>query len=183
MLLFGPMETLLDIKEVYPESPQGPSPLKVKEVWADDRRYIVCLNESRPGKMNWIGYSGDSISNYERSSSVPDFRLKKERDTMPVEGPINIGTANKRVDPNRFLGEGGPISRLANKFPGVNCSSGHHDVFQVKIDEFFGFGITGERMRNIFNIPGMVPAVAIGYDALMTDANTLWLYSNSKYFE
>jgi len=37
-------------KEVYPERPQGPSPLKVKEVWADDRRYVVCLNEKQARK-------------------------------------------------------------------------------------------------------------------------------------
>jgi transposase len=37
-------------KEVYPERPQGPSPLKVKDVWADDRRYVVCLNEKQARK-------------------------------------------------------------------------------------------------------------------------------------
>jgi transposase len=37
-------------KEVYPEGPQGPSPLKIKEVWVDDRRYIVCLNEKQARK-------------------------------------------------------------------------------------------------------------------------------------
>jgi transposase len=37
-------------KEVYPERHQGPSPLKVKEVWADDRRYVVCLNEKQARK-------------------------------------------------------------------------------------------------------------------------------------
>lgn len=33
-------------KEVYPQgaSRKGPSPLKVKEVWVEGRRYIVCLN-------------------------------------------------------------------------------------------------------------------------------------------
>jgi len=29
---------------------KGPSPLKVKEVWVDDRRYIVCLNEKQARK-------------------------------------------------------------------------------------------------------------------------------------
>jgi transposase len=37
-------------KEVHPEKASGPSPLKVKEVWVDDRRYIVCLNEKQDRK-------------------------------------------------------------------------------------------------------------------------------------
>jgi transposase len=39
-------------KEVYPERGRSkdPSPLKVKEVWVDDRRYIVCLNEEQRRK-------------------------------------------------------------------------------------------------------------------------------------
>ena len=37
-------------KEVRPEKKSGPSPLKVKEVWVDDRRYIVCLNEKQARK-------------------------------------------------------------------------------------------------------------------------------------
>jgi transposase len=37
-------------KEVRPMGTQGPSPLQVKEVWVDDRRYIVCLNEKQARK-------------------------------------------------------------------------------------------------------------------------------------
>lgn len=37
-------------QEVHPETKSGPSPLKVKEVWVDDRRYIVCLNEKQARK-------------------------------------------------------------------------------------------------------------------------------------
>ena len=37
-------------KEVHPMGTKGPSPLKVKEVWVDDRRYIVCLNEKQAWK-------------------------------------------------------------------------------------------------------------------------------------
>jgi hypothetical protein len=39
-------------KEVYPErrKKKDPSPLKVKEVWVDDRRYVVCLNEEEARK-------------------------------------------------------------------------------------------------------------------------------------
>ena len=37
---------------VYPDSigKKDPTPLKVKEVWVDDRRYIVCLNEKQAEK-------------------------------------------------------------------------------------------------------------------------------------
>ena len=39
-------------REVYPEgrSSKDPSPLKVKEVLVDDRRYILCLNERQARK-------------------------------------------------------------------------------------------------------------------------------------
>jgi transposase len=39
-------------EEVYPRSPdsKAPSPLKVKEVWIGDRRYIVCRNEAQAEK-------------------------------------------------------------------------------------------------------------------------------------
>lgn len=40
-------------REVYPEKTEGtkgPSPLKVKEVWVNDHRYIICLNEKQARK-------------------------------------------------------------------------------------------------------------------------------------
>jgi transposase len=37
-------------EEVHPPGMKGASPLKVKEVWVDDRRYIVCLNEKQARK-------------------------------------------------------------------------------------------------------------------------------------
>jgi hypothetical protein len=39
-------------EEVSPKSdePKAPAPLKVKEVWVDDRRYVVCLNEDQAVK-------------------------------------------------------------------------------------------------------------------------------------
>jgi transposase len=37
-------------EEVHPQGVKGASPLKVKEVWVDDRRYIVCLNEKQARK-------------------------------------------------------------------------------------------------------------------------------------
>jgi transposase len=39
-------------EEVYPKSAEAkaPSPLKVKEVWVDERRYVVCLNEDQATK-------------------------------------------------------------------------------------------------------------------------------------
>ena len=37
-------------EEVHPQGMKGLSPLKVKEVWVGDRRYIVCLNEKQARK-------------------------------------------------------------------------------------------------------------------------------------
>jgi len=39
-------------EQVYPKSkdPKAPSPLKVKQVWVEDRRYVVCVNEDQATK-------------------------------------------------------------------------------------------------------------------------------------
>ena len=39
-------------REVYPRNTdaKAPTPLKVKEVWVEDRRYIVCQNEDQAQK-------------------------------------------------------------------------------------------------------------------------------------
>ena len=71
----------------------------------------------------------------------------------PVEGANNIGTQSAPVDSSSFWAEGGPLSRVANTIPGINAIAGFHDVLQVSLGE----GIA----RNIFNIPGMLPATVI----------------------
>lgn len=45
-------QDLAGYKEVYPESAssKAPAPLKVKEVWKDDRRYILCYNRKQARK-------------------------------------------------------------------------------------------------------------------------------------
>jgi hypothetical protein len=79
--------------------------------------------------------------------------VDKKPSQAPVEGANNIGTQNNPVDPSSFWAEGGPLSRVVNIIPGMNSIAGFHDVLQVSLSE----GVA----RNIFNIPGMLPATAI----------------------
>jgi hypothetical protein len=62
--------------------------------------------------------------------------------------------------------EGGPVSTIANYIPGVNEVAGMHDVFQI-----FHSNWGGDTARNILNVPGMLPAAAITYGALVTDVS------------
>jgi hypothetical protein len=45
------------------------------------------------------------------------------------------------------------------------------DIFQINIDQYLG-----NFARNVFNIPGMLPAAAITYSALMTDYSAVINY-------
>lgn len=86
----------------------------------------------------------------------------KDRLTMPYEGVNNIGEANRVVNPDAIWGEGGRMSRLMNRLPGVSAVAGMHDVFQVRFDQIGGAGL-----RGALNIPGMPVAAALTYPALM----------------
>ncbi len=86
---------------VHPKRVQSddPSPLKVKEVWVEDRRYIVCLNEDearkdaadreaivaalreqlRRGDKSLVGNKGDR--RYLSGSDSPPFRIDEAKVT------------------------------------------------------------------------------------------------------
>ncbi len=84
--------------------------------------------------------------------------------TMPVEGANNIGTQNAKLDPDCIACEGGAFSNTLNKVPGINAVAGVHDVFQVSL----GTGIA----RDIFNVPGMIPAALLTYAAALSQPLT-----------
>jgi hypothetical protein len=106
--------------------------------------------------------------NYDTTWESGGDAVEKERYTYPVKGANNIGVQG---DPNHWAREGSFISRFANKIPGVNAVGGLHDVFQVNLD-IFGGNFT----RNVFNMPGMLPAAAITYSALVTDYSAVVNY-------
>jgi RHS repeat-associated protein len=86
----------------------------------------------------------------------------KGRYQGPVEGANNFGNAQSVVDPGDFFGEGGQLSRLMNRVPGVNAVAGFHDVMQVGWDRWGGAGL-----RSWLNVPGMPVAAAVTYPALL----------------
>ncbi|MGB2741705.1 MAG: FG-GAP-like repeat-containing protein [Cognaticolwellia sp.] len=123
--------------------------------FADGAKFAFAAAMMRYGYNKLVGYDttwesgGDSV--------------QKRADTPPVYGANNIGRQGEPLNPDGWFNEGGIVSRAANQFPGVNAVSGPHDVFQV------GLGGVGDWARNVFNVPGMVPATVMAYGALMTD--------------
>ena len=61
------------------------------------------------------------------------------------------------VDAPGFFAEGGPLSRFANRIPGMNAIAGMHDVF---VTQFAGV------VRFVLNVPLMIPAAGITVAAL-----------------
>ncbi len=90
--------------------------------------------------------------------------VKKDPLQYPCKGCNNIGEQGGPLNPNGWLNEGGRISRVLNRIPGINAVAGMHDVFQVNIDKYMG-----SFARSSLNYPGMLPAAALSYSALMTD--------------
>ncbi|KAK3696720.1 hypothetical protein QZH41_013079, partial [Actinostola sp. cb2023] len=108
-------------------------------------------------------YLYHSVVNYEPEWKSGGPAQAKGQSTMPIKGANNIGTqGHKTIDPSGWFNEGGRISRFLNKVPGVNSVAGMHDVFQVRLDGAFFPGA-----RDILNVPGMIPAAAISYIALL----------------
>jgi RHS repeat-associated protein len=104
--------------------------------------------------------------------------VEKGRYDMPVKGANNAGTQSYNLDRNGWINEGGRVSRVVNNTPGGNATSGLHDVFQVTIDKFFG--AYGETMRNILNVPGMIPAAVITYAGLMSGSTPTIYYLTGR---
>ena len=105
-------------REVHPEglSSKDPSPLKVKEVLVDDRRYIVCLNERQASKD--AADRQAIIEALRRSSRAIPNRLSATRDTGSTSQWIGIPSlsTNKRSKKRSALTESG-CSRPTPIFP------------------------------------------------------------------
>lgn len=108
---------------------------------------------------------------YEVTWAKGDPAIGKKWLELPHKGLNNIGTQHPNLNPNGWLNEGGRLSRLGNATPGVNATSGMHDVFQVRLDEWGG-KIAG----HVLNVPGMPPAAAITYAGLLTADGTPFIY-------
>ncbi|MBM4221717.1 MAG: hypothetical protein FJ170_07205 [Gammaproteobacteria bacterium] len=85
---------------------------------------------------------------------------------MPRDGVNNVGEAVRTIDPNSLWGEGGHLSRVMNRIPGINAVAGMHDVFQVRLDQFGGSRF-GSILRGGLNYPGMPVAAILTYPALL----------------
>ena len=96
--------------------------------------------------------------------------IQKSDVSRPVKGANNIGEQGcKLLDGfplgttwERFVSEGGTLSRPLNVVPGINAVTGLHDVFQISL-ELYG----SASARSIWNVPGMISAAAITYGALL----------------
>lgn len=94
----------------------------------------------------------------------------------PTEGANNIGIAGK-VDKTYWFGEGGIVSRFANRIPGVNAVAGSHDVMQINLDILQG--TSDGWLRSTLNVPAMIPATVLTYTTLSVDFTNSYLISRN----
>ncbi len=120
-------------REVYPESrlSKDPSPLKVKEVKMDDRRYIVCLNE-RQARKDAADRQAIIDALQEKLKSNPKslvgnkgFRkyLSMDRDTVSIN-------QQKIQDEKRF--EGKWVLRTNTSLPSEQVALKYKELWQVE---------------------------------------------------
>lgn len=109
-------------------------------------------------------YLYNKVVNYDITLKKGGNAVSKNPETGGVEGANNVGIASRNPDPNSIWGEGGRVSRVANRIPGINASAGLHDFFQVKLDI-----LGGANARLWLSIPGMPVAGAITYTGALAD--------------
>ncbi|XP_074649459.1 uncharacterized protein LOC141904717 [Tubulanus polymorphus] len=107
-------------------------------------------------------YAYNKIVKYDVTWKPGGKAVTKEPWDMPVKGANNFGTAEETLDPSGWFNEGGRLSVVANRVPGINAVAGMHDVFQVRLDQ-----VSLPFARDVFNVPGMLPAAAMTYTALL----------------
>ncbi|CAB5499050.1 Rhs-family protein, partial [Bathymodiolus thermophilus thioautotrophic gill symbiont] len=99
-----------------------------------------------------VGYDIDARAGGEAAAPI------KGENLGPLKGYNNIGIQDK---PLSIFYEGEALSKVLNIVPaGINAVAGLHDKFQTSMTGW---------MRNVFNVPGMIPAAVITYGG-MTDA-------------
>jgi len=114
----------------------------------------------------WVGY--------DTTLDKGDPAKVKGEMTRPYKGVNNIGTqGHTTIDTSWFskdtflnVQEGGGLSRMLNRVPGINAVAGMHDIFQVSADRVLFTGA-----RDWLNVPGMPVAAAFTYTALLDSEN------------
>lgn len=100
-----------------------------------------------------------SVVNYAATpESGGSFQFKVDESSPPIEGANNFGEFVARDSSPKFLSEGGPVSLVANRVPGLNAVAGMHDEF---IRHFSG------TWRTVLNVPLMIPAAVGAYTAVI----------------
>ncbi|MBL8201374.1 MAG: VCBS repeat-containing protein [Chromatiales bacterium] len=121
-----------------------------------------------------FGYAYDRVVNYSATWASGGAAQGKQRYDMPIEGANNFAESRRVIDPGTFTGEGGRLSRVMNRVPGMNAIAGLHDVFQVRLDQLGGDRF-GSVLRTSLNFPGMPVAAGLTYPALFDGAPSVAL--------
>ena len=117
-------------------------------------------------------YAYQQLVGYSATSESGGEAVQKDRYTWPIAGANNIGVQGGPLDPNGLWNESGRVPAVANQIPGINAVAGLHDTFQVGIDKALTTAFNpsvGDTARTILNVPGMLPAAAWTYGALMAN--------------
>jgi len=123
--------------------------------------------------MASAAYTYNRLVNYGATWEPGEGVVSKGQNDSPSDNRINIGFAT-RTPGKGFWDEGGPVSFYLNRIRGINAVAGLHDKFQV--------ALTSLGLREILNVPGMIPAAAITYPALMASdmESTVMMYILQK---
>ncbi|GAB4361819.1 MAG: hypothetical protein Kow006_32830 [Gammaproteobacteria bacterium] len=70
---------------------------------------------------------------------------------------------------SNFWKQGGLVSESLNKIPGLNSLAKLHDYFQIGLDRLAGGYEQDSWLRQLLNVPAMVPATAMSYGALLNN--------------
>ena len=116
-----------------------------------------------------LAWGYDRVVGYGPTWDSGGSAQSKQRHDMPNPGANNFGDATQNVRPDSWMKEGGRVSRIMNRVPGMNAIAGMHDVFQVRLD-LLGGDRFGTVLRSGLNFPGMPVAAALTYPALMQGA-------------
>lgn len=110
------------------------------------------------GTSATLRYLYNEVVNYDVTFESGGDAVEKSLNEMPKRFANNIGRQGDKLNPSGWFNEGGIVSRILNKIPGVNAVAGLHDVFQVNLNGY---------SRDILNVPGMLPATVITAGALL----------------
>ena len=121
------------------------------------------------------------VVHYQPTWAKGGAAVSKARGAPPVDGANNVGVQGGLPQPNSWWHEGGRISRVGNQIPMINATAGMHDMFQNSLDAVGNALGVGTTLGWALNVPGMPPAAALTFFALLRAQEISAIYGTGSY--